>query len=81
MEPKDQVSSGIARDTASPITAAPTFARSLVVHGNGTVPLLTIRPDGTVEAPSLEAASEAGRVFVESVRGHLARQGKTQETP
>lgn len=27
--------------------------------------------DGTVEAPSLEAASEAGRVFVESIRHHL----------
>lgn len=33
--------------------------------------LLTISPDGTVDAPSLEAASEAGRVFVDSIRQYL----------
>lgn len=43
-------------------------------------PLITIRPDGTVEAPSLEAASEAGRVFVESVRGYLRPQWRPIET-
>lgn len=30
--------------------------------------LLTIHRDGRVEAPSVEAASEAGRVFVETIR-------------
>jgi hypothetical protein len=33
--------------------------------------LLRITPEAEVIAPSLEAASEAGRVFVESVRHHL----------
>ena len=33
--------------------------------------ILRITPDGTVIAHSLEDASEAGRVFVESMRGHL----------
>lgn len=36
-------------------------------------PLLTLRADGTVEAPSIEAASEAGRVFVESIRGYFTK--------
>lgn len=30
--------------------------------------LLIVYPDGRVEAPSIEAASEAGRIFVESIR-------------
>jgi hypothetical protein len=34
--------------------------------------LLTIKPDGTVLAADMEAASEAGRVFVESIRAHIA---------
>jgi len=34
-------------------------------------PIITIRADGTVEAPSLEHASEAGRVLVDSMRAHL----------
>lgn len=33
--------------------------------------LLRITPSGEVIAPSLEAASEAGRVFAESLRGHI----------
>lgn len=43
---------------------------ALVIASNGAA-LLTIRPDGTVTAPTLEAASEAGRLFVDSVRQHL----------
>ena len=33
--------------------------------------LLRITPEGTVIAPNMEAASEAGRVFVESIRQSL----------
>jgi hypothetical protein len=32
---------------------------------------VTIYADGTVEAPTLEYASEAGRVLVDSMRTHL----------
>ncbi len=35
--------------------------------------LLTIHPDGSVEADSAIFASEAGRVFVESIRESLRR--------
>ena len=52
-----------------PVTFAPTFASKLSVGGI-TIDLQTLE----VEAPSLEAASEAGRVFVESVRGYLRPQ-------
>jgi hypothetical protein len=43
----------------------------LSVQGDGGRMLLAVHTDGTVEAPSLEAASEAGRVFVASIRQHL----------
>lgn len=33
--------------------------------------VLRITPEGEVIAPSLEDASEAGRVFVESIRHHI----------
>lgn len=44
----------------------------ITVQGSEQQLLLAIRADGRVEAPSLEAASEAGRVFVDSVRQYLA---------
>lgn len=47
-------------------------ASAISINANGG-PLIKILRDGTVEAPSLEAASEAGRVFVESVRGYLGK--------
>jgi hypothetical protein len=31
-------------------------------------PLLSVHPDGTVEAKSIEDASEAGRIFVDAIR-------------
>lgn len=37
--------------------------------------LLSIKEDGTVGALSLEAASEAGRVFVDSVRANMKKGG------
>lgn len=48
------------------------MADIITVRGSEQQLLLRIGADNTVEAPSLEAASEAGRVFVESVRLHLA---------
>jgi len=42
----------------------------------GSEPLLTITEDGKVEAQSLEAASEAGRVFVQSIRRQLGTDYK-----
>jgi hypothetical protein len=35
--------------------------------------LLRILPNGEVVAPSIEAASEAGRVFVEAIRANLTQ--------
>jgi hypothetical protein len=46
------------------------WPRSLVI-ASADRELLRITPEAEVIAPSLEAASEAGRVFVESVRHHL----------
>jgi hypothetical protein len=43
---------------------------SLQLSG-GARTLLVIKPDGTVEADSIESASEAGRVFVESIRHQI----------
>jgi hypothetical protein len=43
----------------------------LVIHPFGKTELLRITKEGEVIAPSLEAASEAGRVFIEAMRGHL----------
>jgi len=48
----------------------------LVVISNLNKTLLTIHPDGTVEAPSIEAASEAGRVFIEALRLRLSGQDR-----
>jgi hypothetical protein len=50
--------------------AAPARPSIVSVHA-GTGELLRITPTGEVIAPSLEAASEAGRVFVDSIRHHL----------
>lgn len=44
----------------------------VTINGPGSVELLRILPSGTVIAPNLESASEAGKVFVEAIRGHLA---------
>lgn len=41
---------------------------SFQIFNGGAEPLIIIRPDGSVEADSIERASEAGRVFVEVVR-------------
>lgn len=43
---------------------------AITLMANGAT-LMTIKPDGTVEAPSIEAANAAGKVFVDSVRHHL----------
>lgn len=44
---------------------------SFTIHVDGGREVLRITPDGEVIAPSLEAASEAGRVFCESVREYI----------
>lgn len=57
------------------VTCIPKFTPTLSIpvgEGSFTINLET----GEVEAPSLEAASEAGRVFVESVRGYLRPEAK-----
>lgn len=43
-------------------------------------PLLTIRRDGTVEAPDLESASEAGRAFVVGIRHALTDREQRMAT-
>lgn len=42
-------------------------APSLMIGGGNTEPLLTLRPDGTVEG-RVEDAGEAARVFIEALR-------------
>ena len=54
-----------------------THAQQIVVCGERGE-LLRITPQGEVIAPSLEAASEAGRVFVESIRHHLKFIGEAR---
>lgn len=46
--------------------APPTNAYTLVINGEGAKPLLTLRPDGTIET-ALEYADEAARVFLSSL--------------
>lgn len=48
-----------------------TFNSVISINRPCGAPLLKIMADGTVEARSLEDASEAGRVFVESIRKYL----------
>jgi hypothetical protein len=43
---------------------------TISIRANDSRPLLTIQPDGTVTG-EIEDASEAARVFVESLRGYL----------
>lgn len=42
--------------------------------------LLTVYPNGKVEADSIESASEAGRVFVESIRHQLGQMFGVRES-
>lgn len=44
-----------------------------LIVSNETREILRITPDGRVIAPSLEDASEAGRIFVESIRTNLSQ--------
>jgi hypothetical protein len=41
------------------------------ISNSSNIELLRITPSGEVIAPNLEAASEAGRVFVESLKGNI----------
>lgn len=47
-----------------------TPANSITVQ-NATGELIRIHADGSVTAPSIEASSEAGRVFINSMREHI----------
>jgi hypothetical protein len=58
--------------TIGPSTPPPP---TITIRENDNRPLLTIKPDGTVEG-EIEDASEAARVFFESLRGYL-RQPQT----
>jgi hypothetical protein len=53
------------------LTFTPTAPQWLVVSLEGRE-LLRLGADGTVLAPDIEAANEAGRVFVESLREQLS---------
>lgn len=46
---------------------------SILTITSPTKKLLEIKKDGTIIAPDLESASEAGRVFVESMRESLLK--------
>jgi hypothetical protein len=51
-----------------------------LVVANSSMELIRITPTGEVIAPTLESASEAGRVFVRAIREWLAKQPETQTT-
>lgn len=54
--------------------AGKTYEDVLIVSCAGKGELIRIHPDGTVWAPSIEAASEAGRVFINTIREALKDQ-------
>ena len=43
----------------------------IIVRNEAIGELLRITPNGEVIAPTLESAGEAGRIFVEAIRGQL----------
>jgi RNase P/RNase MRP subunit p30 len=55
--------------TVGPSTPPPP---TITIRANDNRPLLTIKPDGTVEG-EIETASEAARLFVESLRDYLPK--------
>jgi hypothetical protein len=60
------------KDIVGLSTPPPTIS----IRANDSRPLLTIRPDGTVTG-EIEDASEAARVFFESLRGYVANTAQS----